>query len=224
MNPDSATTGPDAPAPSARATVHRAAERGHYEPATIHAIVDAAQVCHVAFAAPDPVCIPTACWRVGDRLYIHGSNGSRMMKHLGGGAQACVAITFVDGLVMARSAFNHSMNFRSVVIHGAFELVADADKPRILDALVDHIMPGRSAETRRADRKELAATTVLGILLHEAASKVRTGPPLDKEEDLSWPAWAGVLPLRQQALPAQTEAACTMPMPAWAQAWGQDGT
>ncbi len=213
---------PETPAPSARATVRRAAERGHYEPETIRAIVDAAQVCHVAFAAPDPLCIPTACWRVGDRLYIHGSNGSRMMKHLGSGAQACVAITFVDGLVMARSAFHHSMNFRSVVIHGAFELVADEDKPRILDALVEHIMPGRSAEVRPADRNELAATTVLGISLNEAASKVRTGPPLDKAEDLSWPAWAGVLPLRQQALPAQTEAACTVPMPGWAQAWGQE--
>ncbi len=220
MNPQAASR-TDTPPASERCRVKRAAERGHYEADTIRAIVDAAQVCHVAFAAPEPICLPTVCWRVGERLYIHGSNGSRMMKLLGGGAQACVAITHVDGLVMARSAFHHSMNFRSVVIHGQFEPVSDADKPGILDALVDHIMPGRSQEARPADRNELAATTVLGISLHEAAAKVRTGPPLDKAEDLSWPAWAGVLPLRQQALPAQTELGCTVPMPAWAQAWGE---
>jgi uncharacterized protein len=205
--------------PSERSRLRRAAERGHYEADTIHAIVDAANLCHVAFAAPDPICIPTVCWRVGDRLYIHGSNGSRMMQHLSGGAPACVAITHLDGLVMARSAFSHSMNFRSVVIHGAFAPIADADKPALLDALTDHIMPGRSLEARRANRNELVATTVLGISLHEAAAKVRAWGPRDKDEDLSWPAWAGVLPVRQQALPAQTEPGCEVPMPAWAKAW-----
>lgn len=210
---------PTPTAPSPRSQLHRAAERGHYDADTIHAIVDAAWVCHVAFAAPEPLCLPTACWRVGDQLYIHGSNGSRMMKHLASGAPACVSITHLDGLVMARSAFSHSMNFRSVVIHGQFTAVADADKPALLDALVEHIVPGRSAEARRANAKELAATTVLGIPLHEAAAKVRAWGPRDKDEDLDWPAWAGVLPLRQQALPAITEPGCTQAMPAWAQAW-----
>ncbi len=216
---------PHTPAPatpsSERSRVRRVEDRGHYDADTIRAIVDAANLCHVAFAAPDPICIPTVCWRVGNMLYIHGSNGSRMMKHLGQGAQASVAITHLDGLVMARSAFSHSMNFRSVVIHGAFEPIDEADKPALLDALTEHIQPGRSLEARRANRNELLATTVLGISLHEAAAKIRAWGPRDKDEDLAWPAWAGVLPVRQQALPAQTEPGCELPMPDWAQAWGQ---
>ncbi|MEY4765378.1 MAG: hypothetical protein RI907_2051 [Pseudomonadota bacterium] len=222
MSPTQTTA--STPPPSDRCQVQRAAERGHYDTATVHAIVDASWLCHVAFAAPEPICLPTTCWRVGDRLYIHGSNGSRMMKHLASGAPACVSITHLDGLVMARSAFSHSMNFRSVVIHGHFEPASDDAKPALLDALTEHIVPGRSREARPANRNELAATTVLGISLHEAAAKVRNWGPRDKEDDQHLPVWAGVLPLRQQGLAAQTEPGCEMPMPAWAQQWAAQGT
>ena len=211
---------PPSSAPSDRARVRRAADRAHYDEATVHGIVDEAWVCHVAFACPDAMCIPTACWRVGDRLYIHGSNGSRMMKHLATGASACVAITHLDGLVMARSAFSHSMNYRSVVIHGAFEVVAEADKPAILEALMAHIAQGRARDARPPDANELKATTVLGIPLHEAAAKIRNGGPQDDEADLSLPVWAGVLPLRQQALPPQPEPGFEGPVPAYVAAWG----
>lgn len=208
----------DTPPPSERARIRRP-ERAHYDSATIHAIVDAAWLCHVSFACPDVLCLPTACWRIGDTLYIHGSNGSRMMKHLAGGAQACVAITHLDGLVMARSAFSHSMNFRSVVIHGAFEIVAEADKPAVLHALMEHIAKGRAGEARPPDANELKATTVLGIPLREAAAKVRNWGPRDNEDDMALPVWAGVLPLNASRGAAVTEPGCTIALPAYAQAW-----
>jgi nitroimidazol reductase NimA-like FMN-containing flavoprotein (pyridoxamine 5'-phosphate oxidase superfamily) len=199
----------ETPSPSARATVRRAGERGHYDAPTVHAIVDAAWLCHVAFtdtrgqeagSEPFAVNLPTACWRVGDMLYIHGSNGSPMMKRLASGAQACVAITHLDGMVLARSAFSHSMNYRSVVIYGAFEIVSDADKPAVLDAFMDHIVPGRQHEVRPGDESELKATLVLGMPLREASAKIRNWGPRDKEQDADHPAWAGVLPLTTQRL------------------------
>lgn len=205
--------------PSERARIRRASERAHYDAETVHAIVDAAWLCHVAFACPDVLCLPTACWRVGDQLYIHGSNGSRMMKHLASGAPACVAITHLDGLVMARSAFSHSMNFRSVVIHGHFNEVADEAKPAVLAALMEHIAPGRARDSRPPDASELKATTVLGISLHEAAAKVRNWGPKDKEDDLALPFWAGVLPLREQHLPALSEPGYEGTLPAYVQTW-----
>lgn len=189
------------PPPSGRSRVRRAAERAHYDEATVHAIVDAAWVCHVAFTEGDNVlCIPTACWRMGETLYVHGSNGSRMMKCLAEGAPACVTITHLDGLVLARSAFSHSMNYRSVVIHGRFTAVAEEAKPAVLDALMDHIAPGRREHARAPDASELKATSVLGIPLAEAAAKVRAWGPRDKDKDLALPVWAGVLPLREQRL------------------------
>lgn len=189
-----------------RHIVRRAADRAHYDSGTIHQIIDAAYVCHVSWSANGHVmCIPTACWRIGDRLYIHGSNGSRMMQNLASGAQACVAITLLDGLVLAKSAFSHSMNYRSVVIHGQFELVSDEDKPAVLDALVEWIYPGRSQQARAANASELQATTVLAIPLQEAAAKIRNWGPKDKEADHDWPCWSGVLPMQLQALPPQTE-------------------
>ncbi|MFT3858729.1 MAG: pyridoxamine 5'-phosphate oxidase family protein [Aquabacterium sp.] len=221
---DASAAAAGTPPPSDRATVRRAADRGHYDAATIHAIVDDAWLCHVAFACPDAVCLPTACWRIGDKLYIHGSNGSRMMKHLASGASACVAITHLDGLVMARSAFSHSMNFRSVVIHGAFEVVSEADKPAVLAALVEHIAKGRSQDARAADEHELKATTVLAISLHEAAAKIRNWGPKDKEEDLALPVWAGVLPMREQPLPPQPAQAYEGEPPAYVQAWARAAT
>lgn len=211
-------------APSDRARIRRAAERASYDEETVHAIVDAAWLCHVSFACPDVLCLPTVCWRVDDKLYIHGSNGSRMMKHLASGAPSCVAITHLDGLVMARSAFSHSMNFRSVVVHGAFEVVAEDDKPAILHALMEHIAKGRGDEARKPDANELKATTVLGISLHESSAKVRNWGPRDKEEDQALPVWAGVLPMGEARLPAISEPGCTQPLPAFAQAWSAQGT
>lgn len=209
----------DTPPPSERTRVRRAGERGHYDTATVHAIVDDAWLCHVAFACPDVLCLPTVCWRVNDTLYIHGSNGSRMMKHLGSGAPTCVTITHLDGLVMARSAFSHSMNYRSVVIHGEFEVVNEADKPAVLQALMEHIAQGRGSDARAPDQNELKATTVLGISLKEAAAKIRNWGPKDKEEDLDLPVWAGVLPLTQQRHPPQADDGMDIALPAYLSNW-----
>lgn len=188
--------------PSQRTRVRREAHRGNYDKAMLHAIVDDAWVCHVAFADEQGVhCIPTACWREGDYLYIHGSNGSRMLKVAQAGAQVCVTITHLDGLVLARSAFNHSMNYRSAMIYGVFEAVSDEHKSAALDTFLEHIAPGRGQEARRGNPRELAATTVLRISLAEAASKVRTGGPNDDSEDLDRPVWAGVLPMALTPLP-----------------------
>lgn len=212
----------DHPAPpnSERSRVRRAEDRGHYDRATIHAIVDAAHLCHVSFVdARGPMCLPTAVWRVDDHVMIHGSNGSQMMKALARGTPACLAITHLDGLVMARSAFSHSMNFRSVVVHGAFEPVPEGDKAEVLHRLMDHLAPGRRHEARAPDRNELAATTVLRIPLFEAAAKIRAWGPKDKEEDLDWPVWTGVLPLAQARRAPQPEAHVPADVPAYVQAW-----
>jgi uncharacterized protein len=183
-------------APSPRTRVRRIAENANYDRDTLLAILDAAYVCHVAFADEHGVhCIPTACWREGDHLYIHGSNGSRMLRLAAEGAQVCVTITHLDGLVLARSAFNHSMNYRSAMIYGAFEVVAADHKAAALDTFLDRLAPGRGREARAGNRNELAATTVLRLPLDEAVAKVRTGGPVDDEEDLDRPVWAGVLPM-----------------------------
>jgi uncharacterized protein len=188
-------------APSPRTRVRRIAQRADYDPATLHAILDAAYVCHVAFADAHGVhCIPTACWREGDHLYIHGSNGSRMLKLAAEGAQVCVTVTHIDGLVLARSAFNHSMNYRSAMIYGAFEVVADDHKRAALDAFMEHIAPGRVHEAREGNRNELAATTVLRLPLDEAVAKVRAHGVTDDEEDLDRAVWAGVLPMALRPL------------------------
>lgn len=210
------------PPPSERSRVRRAEDRGHYDSATIHAIVDAAYICHVSFTDErGPLCLPTAVWRVGDHVLIHGSNGSKMMKSLAQGTPACVAITHLDGLVMARSAFSHSMNFRSVVVHGVFETVPDADKTEVMHLLMDHLAPGRRHEARAPDRNELAATTVLRMPLFEAAAKIRAWGPKDKEEDLAWPVWAGVLPFAQTRLAPQAEPGWDGPAPDYVRDWAQ---
>lgn len=209
-----------APPPTERSRVRRAEDRGHYDHATIHAIVDAAYLCHVSFVDErGPLCLPTAVWRVDDHVLIHGSNGSKMMKSLAQGTPACLAITHLDGLVMARSAFSHSMNFRSVVIHGRFETVPDEDKTEVMHRLMDHLAPGRRHEARAPDRNELAATTVLRMPLFEAAAKIRAWGPKDKEEDLTWPVWAGVLPLHQTRLAPLSEPGCPAETPAYVQQW-----
>ncbi|CAM2153826.1 Nitroimidazol reductase NimA, pyridoxamine 5'-phosphate oxidase superfamily [Pararobbsia alpina] len=182
--------------PSVRTRVRRMAERGRYDRATLEAILDEAYVCHIAFADEHGThCIPTACWREGDYLYIHGSNGSRMLKQLRNGAQACVTVTHLDGLVLARSAFHHSMNYRSAIIYGSFELVPDAHKAAAFETFLEGLAPGRQAEVRPGNAKELAATTLLRISLAEGVSKMRTGGPADDDVDLEIPVWAGVLPM-----------------------------
>jgi nitroimidazol reductase NimA-like FMN-containing flavoprotein (pyridoxamine 5'-phosphate oxidase superfamily) len=207
-------TTPDAESPcappSARTRVRRVPNRAHYDRATLHAIIDSAYLCHLAFADEHGVhCIPTACWREGDHLYIHGSNGSRMLKLAATGAQVCVTVTHLDGLVLARSAFHHSMNYRSAVVYGAFELVEGEAKAAAMDAFVEFVAPGRSREVRPGDASELAATTVLRIALDEAASKIRVGGPKDDEADMSRPVWAGVLPMALQPRMPEAESAAT---------------
>jgi nitroimidazol reductase NimA-like FMN-containing flavoprotein (pyridoxamine 5'-phosphate oxidase superfamily) len=182
--------------PSERTRIRRVPLRGHYDRETVHAIVDAAYLCHVAFADAHGVhCIPTACWREGDHLYIHGSNGSRMLRALAKGEQACVTITHLDGLVLARSAFHHSMNYRSVVVYGCFEGVPADHKPASLDRFMDRIAPGRRQQVRPGDASELAATMMLRMPLQESSAKVRSGGPKDDDADMVIPAWAGVLPI-----------------------------
>ncbi len=193
---------------TARTRVRRIAERARHDRSTLDAILDAAHICHLAFADAQGVhCLPMACWRLADHLYLHGSNGSRLLKLAASGAQVCATVTHLDGLVLARSAFNHSMNYRSAVIYGVCERVADADKPAALDAFMETIAPGRSREARRGNASELAATTVLRLPLDEFACKVRTGGPEDDADDLDLPVWAGVLPLALVPRPPQPDGA-----------------
>ncbi|MCM5682326.1 pyridoxamine 5'-phosphate oxidase family protein [Schlegelella sp. S2-27] len=203
-----------------RTRVRREPARGRYDRETVHGIIDAALLCHVAFRDGDSVfCIPTVCWREDGHLYIHGSNGSRMLRALLGGQQACVTVTHLDGLVLARAAFNHSMNYRSVVVLGAFEAVPDDRKAASLDRLMDHLAPGRKHEARPGDANELRSTTVLRIALDEASAKLRTGGPQDDEADLSLDVWAGVLPLAVHALPPVPEPGITRSMPDGLRKW-----
>ncbi|HJS58231.1 MAG TPA: pyridoxamine 5'-phosphate oxidase family protein [Vicinamibacteria bacterium] len=181
-----------------RTTLKRLPKRGSHDPAAVEAILDEALVCHVGFVVEgQPYVIPTIHGRRGDRLYVHGSAASRMLNTLGGGVPACVTVTLLDGLVMARSAFHHSMNYRSVVVLGNARLVEDADeKLEALRVIVEHVSPGRWSEVRPPSELELKATTVLCLTIAEASAKVRTGPPIDDEEDYAWPCWAGVIPLK----------------------------
>jgi nitroimidazol reductase NimA-like FMN-containing flavoprotein (pyridoxamine 5'-phosphate oxidase superfamily) len=185
-----------ATAPSARTRVRRKPERAHYETEAINAIVDAAVICSVAFQIDGAVhAIPTIHWRDGEYLYIHGAKASRMLKALTE-SEACLTIALADGLVLARSAMHHSMNYRSVVIYGRFDLVTDpVDKERSLRALIDGLYPDRWETLRPINGKELNATSVLRIPLTEASAKVRDTGVKDDDEDLDWPVWAGVIPL-----------------------------
>jgi nitroimidazol reductase NimA-like FMN-containing flavoprotein (pyridoxamine 5'-phosphate oxidase superfamily) len=185
-------------APTPRTTLKRLPSRGVFDRAAVHAILDEGLVCHVGFVADgQPFVIPTSYARVEDRLYIHGSAASRMLRSLSGGIPVAVTVTLLDGLVLARSAFHHSMNYRSVVVLGRAELVGDpAERSAALEAIVEHVVPGRSRLVRGPSEKELLATSVLRLELLEVSAKVRTGPPIDDEEDLGLDCWAGVLPLR----------------------------
>ena len=187
--------------PTPRTTLRRHAGRGSYDRDLIDAILDEGLVCHVGFAdGAQAYVIPTSYARVGDHLYLHGSTQSRMLNALRGGAAACVTVTLLDGVVLARSAFRHSLNYRSVVILGrASEVSEPAAKRAALEAIVEHIIPGRTADARRPSEAELAATIVLSLPIEEASAKVRRGPPVDLEDDRSLPCWAGEIPLRLAA-------------------------
>lgn len=181
-----------------RTRVRRIPKRGAYDAETIHSILDSAFLCHVGFVADgQPYVIPTGYGRVGDRLYIHGSAASRMLRNLSRSIDVCLTVTILDGLVLARSAFHHSMNYRSVVILGKAELVTDAEeKMTALTAISDQIIAGRWDEVRPPNETELKATSVLRLEIAEASAKIRTGPPVDDDEDYALPIWAGVVPMR----------------------------
>ncbi len=181
-----------------RTTLKRLPARGFYDRDLVHGILDEGFICHVGFVVDrQPIVIPTGYGRIGDKLYIHGSQASRMLRTLKTGVAACVTVTLVDGLVLARSAFHHSINYRSVVIFGNATLVEDlAEKNAALLAFSEHVIRGRWQDVREPTDEELKATTVLVLPLAEVSAKVRTGPPIDDEEDYDLPVWAGVVPLR----------------------------
>lgn len=184
-----------------RTKLKRLPKRGHFDRETVYGILDEGFICHVGFAPQgQPFVIPTGYARVDDKLYIHGSQASRMLRTLSGGLDACVTVTIVDGLVLARSAFHHSMNYRSVVIFGRARIVEDPEeKMAALLALSEHIVRGRWADVREPNEEEFIKTTVLELPLVEASAKIRNGPPLDDEEDYALPMWAGVIPLSLEA-------------------------
>lgn len=196
----------DALAPTGRTTLRRHPERGEPDRAALHALLDEALVCHVGLSTDEgPVVIPTTHARHGEQLVLHGSPASRLLRGAGGdGTPVCVTVTLVDGLVLARSAFHHSVNYRSAVIFGHATPVEDPTaKAEALHRLVEHVAPGRMADARPPSAKELAGTLVLSLPLDEASVKVRTGPPVDDEADLDLPVWAGVLPLSLVAGPPE---------------------
>ena len=182
---------------TSRTKLGRLPDRGSHDREVIYKILDEGFICHVGFASEgQPFVIPTGYGRIGDNLYIHGSAASRMLRNLQKSIPVCVTVTLVDGLVLARSAFHHSMNYRSVVVLGTAELVEDAtEKIEALRAVSDQIIDGRWDEVRQPSQKELKATSVLRLPLTEASAKIRSGPPKDDEEDYALPIWAGVLPL-----------------------------
>ncbi|KES05956.1 hypothetical protein BU52_17735 [Streptomyces toyocaensis] len=188
--------------PTGRTVPTRSPDRASYDRELVHAILDEGYVCHLGFVRDGaPVVLPTLYGRVGEVLYVHGSTGSRPLRaagRAGQGLPVCLTVTHVDGLVLARSAFHHSVNYRSVVVHGpAYDVTDPEEKRQALDALVDHVVPGRAADSRPANKKELAATAVIRLELNEVSAKLRTGGVNDEPEDLNLPHWAGVVPLNK---------------------------
>jgi hypothetical protein len=180
-----------------RSKVKRAPKRGIYDTETIYEILDASQICHIAFNHQGhPVSIPTIFGRSGDKLYIHGATVSRMLQELEKGVEISLSVAHVDGLILARSAFHHSMNYRSVVVFGMATPVPSAQKNEALKVISDHLIPGRWEEVRLPNAKELKATTILEISIEEASAKVRTGGPVDDREDYDLDIWAGELPFK----------------------------
>ncbi|GHE68089.1 pyridoxamine 5'-phosphate oxidase family protein [Streptomyces capitiformicae] len=193
---------PAAYTPTDRTVPTRSAQKASYDKELVHAILDEGYVCHLGFVRDGaPVVLPTLYGRVGETLYVHGSTGSRPLRMTGQadpGLPVCLTVTHVDALILARSGFHHSINYRSVVVHGTAHQVTDPEERRIaLDALVDHVVPGRSRDSRPANAKEFAATAVIRLDLNEVSAKTRTGGVNDEPEDLTLPHWAGVVPLRK---------------------------
>ena len=203
--------------PTPRTRVVREPQRAVYDRDAVNQILDEAFLCHVGFVADgQPYVIPTSYGRDGDVLYIHGSAASRMLRNLDQGVPVCITVTLVDGLVLARSVFNHSMNYRSVVILGTATLVADpAEKIASLRALSEHILPHRWDDSRQPNEKELKATSVLRLPISEFSAKVRVGPPVDDEEDYSFPTWAGVIPLEMNSGTPIRDERCQQELPAY---------
>jgi len=189
-------SGASAP-PSKRTKVRRLPERGRYEAETIHAILDEGFVCHLGLVDGDSVrVVPTAYARVGDVIYLHGAAGNASLK-ASKESEVCVTVTLIDGLVLARAAFHHSINYRSVTIYGTATEVTDVEEKRLaLDAVVEHIVPGRGVDARSPNDSEVRSTRVIRLPIREASAKVRTGGPKDDDEDLDMPIWAGVIPVR----------------------------
>jgi len=182
-----------------RTRIRRLPKRASYDHAAVHAVLDAGVLCHVGYVIDgQPYVTPTLYWRHGQRLYWHGSSASRMLRHLKDGVAACVTVSHLDGLVLARSGFHSSVNYRSVMALGTARLVPDEDKAGVLEDFVDRLLPGRWPELRPVTRQELKATTVLWMALEEVSAKIRTGMPVDDEEDYGLPVWAGVVPLATQ--------------------------
>lgn len=186
----------------ARNKVQRHSERGQYDQATIHAIIDEALICHVGFVQDNqPFVIPTIHARLGDTVVLHGAVASRLLHHAEAGHPLCVTCTLLDGIVFARAVFSHSMNYRSAVIFGHGRIITDNDeKLHALEAITEHVAQGRWYDARQPTRKELGATTVIAMPIESASAKIRSGPPKDDEEDLALPIWAGVLPFAQTTL------------------------
>lgn len=203
--------------PTPRTRVVREPQRAVYDRVAVNQILDEGFICHIGFVADgQPYVIPTSYGRDGDVLYIHGSAASRMLRNLDQGVPVCVTVTLLDGLVLARSVFNHSMNYRSVVILGTATLVDDpAEKIAALRALSEHILPQRWDDSRQPNDKELKATSVLRIPIEEFSAKVRVGPPIDDEEDYSFPTWAGVIPLTMTAGAPIRDERCQREFPAY---------
>ncbi len=192
---------PDTGMPTARTRVVREPDRASYDREAVYRILDEGFLCHAGFSVDgQPFVIPTSYGRKDANLYIHGSAASRMLRQMKDGVPVCVTVTLLDGLVLARSIFNHSMNYRSVVVLGKAVLVEDpAEKLEALRVLSEHILPGRWDEVREPNERELKATSVLSLPIEEFSAKVRTGPPIDDAEDYSFRTWAGVIPLEMKA-------------------------
>ena len=215
---------PSAPTPRTRLT--REPHRGVYNRAAAYAILDEAFICHVGFVVDgQPFVIPTSYGRKGDDLYIHGSAASRMLRGIDAGIPVCVTVTLLDGLVLARSIFNHSMNYRSVVVLGTATAVQDpAEKLEALRALSEHILPGRWNDVRQPNPQELKATMIVRLPIEEFSAKVRQGPPIDDEEDYSFPTWAGVIPLSMAPATPVSDARLNpaQPVPAYAASYSRE--
>lgn len=211
--------------PTSRTRVVREADRGVYDRETVYRILDEGFICHVGFVVDgQPFVIPTSYGRSGDNLYIHGSAGSSMLRNLDQGVPVCVTVTLLDGLVLARSIFNHSMNYRSVVVLGTATVVQDpAEKLEALRRLSEHILPGRWADARQPNERELKATFALRVPITEFSAKVRQGPPIDDEEDYTFQTWAGVIPLETVARTPVADERCNpeIRVPAYASAYSR---